>query len=120
MRLVLFRTRGADAAAQLRVGAQTAAGGVADISAAAADQGLSLHSMRVFLEMGAAGAALAKAALANPAYLRPAEHVELRAPIYDSCVAACAPPVRPSAPPPHNAAASPPPHSLHPPAAGRR
>ena len=86
MRLVLFRTKGADAAAQLRVGAQHAGGGVADISAAAADQGLSLHSMRVFLEMGAAGAALAQAALANPAYLRPAEHVELRAPIYDSCV----------------------------------
>ena len=38
-------------------GALQADGSVSDISAAAADQGTALHSMRVFLEMGAAGAA---------------------------------------------------------------
>jgi hypothetical protein len=84
MRLVLFRTRGASATAPLHVGAQHPAGGVVDITAAASDQGLTLNSMRVFLEMGEAGLALARSTLANPAYLRSSEHIELRAPIYDS------------------------------------
>lgn len=87
MRLVLFRTKGAIAKAPLRVGAMHPSGGVVDISAAALDSGLApLSSMRVFLEMGPAGTALAKSTLANPAYLRSMEHIELRAPIYDRCV----------------------------------
>jgi hypothetical protein len=40
--------------------------------------------MRLFLEMGAAGRAAAERALANPAYHRKLEFVDLRAPIYDS------------------------------------
>ena len=84
MRLVLFRTKGAAPTAPLHVGAQTPDGGAADVSAFAQDQGTALHgSMRTFLELGAAGTALAAAALANPAYHRKAEHIELRAPIYD-------------------------------------
>jgi hypothetical protein len=89
MRYVLFRTKGASPAAPLHVGAQTPDGGAADISAYAQDQGTALNgSMRTFLELGpAAGAALAAGALANPAYHRKAEHIELRAPIYDWSVA---------------------------------
>ena len=90
MRYVLFRTKGASPAAPLHVGAQTPDGGAADISAFAQDQGTALNgSMRTFLELGpAAGAALAAGALANPAYHRKAEHIELRAPIYDWSVGA--------------------------------
>ncbi len=94
MRLVLFRTRGASALAPLRVGALHANGThVADISAAHADNGgAALTSMRVFLEMGIeagnAGRAVAELALSSPAYHRSLEHVDLRAPIYDPCVAA--------------------------------
>jgi len=39
--------------------------------------------MRVFLEAGDKGRAVAAKALAAPAYLRKLEHVDLRAPIYD-------------------------------------
>ena len=102
MRLVLFRTKGALPKAPLRVGAMHPGGGVVDISAAALDAGLApLSSMRVFLEMGPAGTALAKSTLANPAYLRSMEHIELRAPIYDRCVAQCVFSPTPAFPPTH-------------------
>ena len=84
MRLVLFRTKGATEKAPLRVGALHPDGSVTDISAAAVDQGLpALSSMRVFLEMGDAGKALAAGAVGNAAYLRSGNHLDLRAPIYD-------------------------------------
>jgi len=84
MRLVLFRTKGAVEKAPLRVGALHPDGSVSDISAASVDQGLpALSSMRVFLEMGDAGKALAMDAVKNSAYLRSGAHIDLRAPIYD-------------------------------------
>jgi len=84
-RFVLFRTRGAPGTAPLHVGALHPDGAhVADISAAFADDGApALTSMRVFLEAGDKGRAVAAKALAAPAYLRKLEHVDLRAPIYD-------------------------------------
>ena len=88
MKLVLFRTRGSPVTAPLHVGALLADGvHVADVSSAYADDGHGvLTSMRVFLEQGDKGRAVATKALTSPAYYRKLEHVDLRAPIYDPCV----------------------------------
>ena len=83
MKLVLFRPKG-DVAAKLRVGALVPGGvSVADVTAAFADHGDAVSSMRVFLELGAAGFAMADKALGNELYHRKLENVDLRAPIYD-------------------------------------
>jgi hypothetical protein len=84
MRLVLFRAKGAAAGAPLRVGAQVGDSAVADVSAALADSGVpGVSSMRVFLEMGDKGKAVAASAIAADKYHVPVADVDLRAPIYD-------------------------------------
>ncbi len=84
MRLVLFRAKGTAATDPLRVGAQVGDAAVADVSAALADSGVpGVSSMRVFLEMGEKGKAVAQTAIATAKYHVPMADVELRAPIYD-------------------------------------
>jgi hypothetical protein len=84
MRYVLFRTKGAAADAALNVGVELGDGGdVADISAAFAASGKTVHSMRTFLELGAEGRAVAESAAGNASLIRKRDTVELRAPIYD-------------------------------------
>ena len=83
MRLVLFTHLGAPADAH-RVGVHSSDGAlVTDVTAALSDAGLSITSMRKFLELGARGREIAEAAVANPSYSRRIELVKLRAPIYD-------------------------------------
>lgn len=84
MRLVLFREKGAAADAALNVGVELGDGGdVADVSAAFAATGKSVHSMRLFLELGDAGRAVAEAASKDASLIRKRDTIELRAPIYD-------------------------------------
>lgn len=86
MRLVLFVNKGASLDAY-RVGVQSSdEKTVTDVTAALADAGLAVTSMRKFLELGAKGREVAEAAVSNPAYARPADAVVLRAPIYDRFV----------------------------------
>jgi hypothetical protein len=113
MRLVLFVNKGASLDAH-RVGVQSSdEKTVTDVTAALADAGLAVTSMRKFLELGAKGREVAEAAVSNPAYARPADAVVLRAPIYDRCAfvddgtrafgsapAPCAHPPPATAPPP--------------------
>jgi hypothetical protein len=84
MRFILYRTKGAPAEAPLTVGAQVGESTVADITAALADAGTpGVHSMRIFLELGAKGIDAARAAIGDAKYHHPAGEVDLRAPIYD-------------------------------------
>jgi hypothetical protein len=84
MRYVLFRAKGAAADAALNVGVMVGGDAVADVTAALADAGTpAVHSMRVFLEMGARGADTARGAAADVKYRRALADVDLRAPIYD-------------------------------------
>ena len=83
MRLVLFVNKGAPAKA-LRVGALVGDASVADVTDALADAGHGVvTSMRIFLELGAAGRAVAERAVSDAIYHRPRALVQLRAPIYD-------------------------------------
>ena len=67
-----------------RVGAQSADGKtVTDLTAALADSGLNVTSMRKFLELGPKVREIADKAVNNSVYSRPADTVMLRAPIYD-------------------------------------
>lgn len=84
MKLVLFRPKG-DASAALNIGVLVEDGAkVADVSAALVDKvSRTVHSMRVFLEMGEQGMDIAKAAASDSKYFKAVADVDLRAPIYD-------------------------------------
>jgi hypothetical protein len=86
MKLVLFVNR-APGATLTRVGVLVDEHTVADVTAAFADAGAQVASMRKFLELGAEGRKVAELAVKEKAYHRPRELVTLRAPIYDPCVA---------------------------------
>jgi hypothetical protein len=83
MRLTLFTVKGVESSVH-RVGALLPNGAsIADVTAALADTGIQVNSMRVFLDLEAKGTAAAHTAIANSAYHISLENVVLKAPILD-------------------------------------